>query len=111
MFAHDNSNPEKSTPVIVTVFVYRDLSAPVFLVGNRTASVSENAPVGTSVSNLVATDNDRVASIFKNNDESSNIAIITVSDKLDFSAFDKLDFSALLHCNYDFCKLENWDFF
>lgn len=65
VFAHDNSNPEKSTPVIVTVFVYRDLSAPVFSVGNRTASVSENAPVGTSVSNLVATDNDRVASIFK----------------------------------------------
>lgn len=63
IFASDNSNPEKITSVGVTINVYRDRSTPQFSVGNQTMTVSENAPIGTSVTRLTATDNDKVASV------------------------------------------------
>lgn len=63
IFASDNSNPEKITSVGVTINVYRDRSTPQFSVGNQTMTVSENAPIGTSVTRLTATDNDKVGVI------------------------------------------------
>nr|XP_034314273.1 protocadherin-like wing polarity protein stan [Crassostrea gigas] len=63
IFASDNSNPEKITSVGVTINVYRDRSTPQFSVGNETVTVSENAPIGASVTRLTATDNDKVGVI------------------------------------------------